>query len=475
MVVGSGPNGLAGAIRLAEHGLRVLVLEGAATIGGGARSGEITLPGFIHDLCSAIHPLGIGSPVFRRLPLERYGLEWIHPEFPLAHPLDDGTAVILHHSLDRTAAGLGDDATAYRQMMRPLLKNWQGLADEFLQPMLHWPRHLILLGRFGLRALPAASFVARRWFNDEPARALFGGIAAHSFLPLDQLGSSAFAVVLALLGHAVGWPLPRGGSGMLSHALAEHFRSLGGEICLNSPVGSLEELPSSRITLLEITPRQLLRIAGVRLPRSYRKKLETYRYGPGVFKIDYALNGPIPWRTAECRGAGTVHLGGTFDQIARGEDMVAQGEYPERPFVLLTQPTLFDPGRAPAGKHIVWAYTHVPSGSTRDLTNEIETQIERFAPGFGRLILARHAETCPELQARNPNLVGGDINGGSADLWQLLARPTLSFCPYRTPLPGVYLCSASTPPGGGVHGMCGYHGANAALKEFGRRTSPRPV
>lgn len=474
VVVGAGPNGLAAAIRLAQAGLKVLVREGSDTIGGGARSGELTLPGFVHDVCSAVHPLGIGSPFFRTLPLAEYGLEWIQPEFPLAHPLDGGTAAVLRRSVGETATGLGADATAYRRLMEPLTNRWQDLADDFLGPMLHLPRHPLLLARFGWRSLPSASFVARQRFGGREARALFAGMAAHSFLPLDAVVSSAFAVVLGLFGHGCGWPLPRGGSGRLSQALAGYFRTLGGEIVVKAPVERLSEAQTAPITIFDVTPRQLVRIAGNDMPPGYRKKLERYRYGPGVFKLDYALAGPIPWLARECLTAGTVHLGGTMDEIADAERIVASGSHPGRPFILLVQPTSFDASRAPAGQHIAWAYTHVPNGSAFDMTERIESQIERFAPGFRQLILARHKMTSADLEARNPNLVGGDINGGAADLWQLIARPTFSRCPYRTAIAGVYLCSSSTPPGGGVHGMCGFHAANAALNDMRRRSKHSP-
>jgi phytoene dehydrogenase-like protein len=347
--------------------------------------------------------------------------------------------------------------------MQPLLDDWPKLAGELLGPMLHLPRHPIALARFGWRAMGSATAVAGRWFKGDRAKALLAGLSAHSFLSLDQIPSSAFGVILGLLGHAVGWPLPRGGSGRLSHALAEHTRRLGCEIVVNNRVSNLTDLPPAAKILFDITPAQFVRITADRIPGGYKKRLERYRYGPGVFKIDYALNGPIPWRASECNGAGTVHLGGTLEEIAFAEKQVTRGSHPDKPFVLLAQPTLFDPSRAPQGKHIAWAYTHVPNGSTVDMTAAIERQIERFAPGFAQGVLARHTIGCAELEARNPNLVGGDINGGSADLFQLLARPTLSFCPYRTAIPGVYLCSSSTPPGGGVHGMCGFHAANAAL------------
>jgi phytoene dehydrogenase-like protein len=465
VVVGSGPNGLAAGIRLAQAGRRVLILEGSDTVGGGARSAELTLPGFVHDVCSAIHPLGIGSPFFRTLALEEQGLEWIQPEFALAHPLDDGTAAVLQRSVAATADGLGDDNDAYRSFMQPLLDDWPKLAGELLGPMLHVPRHPIALARFGWRAMGPATSVGRRWFKGDRAKALFAGLAAHSFLSLDQMPSAAFGIILGLLGHAVGWPLPRGGSGMLSRALAQHFRRLGGEIVVNNPVWNLTDVPEVSNILLDVTPAQLIRIAADRIPRGYKKRLQHYRYGPGVFKIDYALDAPIPWRAPECNRAGTVHLGGTCEEVTFAEKQVTRGEHPDKPFVLLAQPTLFDSSRAPTGKHIAWAYVHVPNGSTVDMTAAIERQIERFAPGFQQRILARNTMGCAELERRNPNLVGGDINGGSADLFQLIARPTFSFRPYRTAMPGIYLCSSSTPPGGGVHGMCGFHAANAALAD----------
>jgi len=468
VVVGAGPNGLAAAIRLAQTERKVLLLEASDTIGGGARSAELTLPGFLHDVCSAVHPLGIGSPFFRQLPLANHGLEWVQPKLPLAHVLDGGGAVVLNRSVSETAAQLGRDARPYRRLMASLANHSDELANELLGPMLHWPRHPFLLAKFARRGFRTATSLARRWFKEEPAKALFAGLAAHSFLALDEMPSSAFGIVLAVFAHFEGWPMPRGGSGMLSHALAEHFKELGGEIVVNAPIQALRDLPSSPITILDVAPRNFLRIADRQITKSYRTKLEAFRNAPGVFKIDYALSGAIPWTAAECAQAGTIHLGGTFDEIARAEKAVTTGSHPEQPFVLLAQPTLFDNTRAPNGKHIAWVYAHVPNGSTVDMTDRIERQIERFAPGFRQLVLARHTMNCSDLERRNWNLVGGDINGGAADLWQLIARPILSLCPYRTCIPGVYLCSASTPPGGGVHGMCGFHAANAALKDGGR-------
>jgi phytoene dehydrogenase-like protein len=451
----------------------VLLLEANSTIGGGARSAELTLPGFVHDVCSAIHPLAIGSPFFRTLPLTQHGLKWLHPGFPLAHPLDDGRAVVLARSVEDTSNGLGRDGAAYCRLMSPFTAHWENLADEFLRPMLHWPRYPVQLAQFGWRGLRSARAMAQSWFREEPARALFAGLAAHSFLRLDQVPSSAFGIVLGLLGHTVGWPMPVGGAKMIARALASYFESIGGDIEVDTPVENLAQVQNARLVLFDVTPRQFLRIAGDDMPKPYRQKLQSYRYGPGVFKIDYALDAPSPWQAEPCRRAGTIHIGGTLAEIAEAESHVAEGSHPEPPFVLLAQPTLFDSSRAPQGKHIAWAYTHVPNGSSFDMTARVERQIERFAPGFQQRILARHTMNCADLESRNANLVGGDINGGAADLFQLLARPVLSPTPYRTGLPGVYLCSASTPPGGGVHGMCGFHAANAALKSIGSRASVR--
>src|ERR1044071_1703404 len=471
IVVGSGPNGLAAAIRLAQERSSVLVLEANDSIGGGARTAELTLPGFLHDVCSAIHPLAIGSPFFRRLPLEQYGLKWIQPDFPLAHPLDDGTAVVLKRSVSATAQGLGADRTNYEKLMAPMVSNWENLAVEFLQPLVHFPRHPLQLARFGQRALRSATTLARNWFAAQPARALFAGLAAHSFLPLEQIPSAAFGLVLGLFGHSVGWPLPRGGAQQLANALAAHLRILGGEIQPGQTVDNIAQLPPARAILLYLTPPQPLRLSASRLPASYRRRLEQYRYGPGVYKVDYALSAPIPWKAEQCSLAGTVHLGGTIDEVAAAEREVANGRPPEKPFVLLTQPTLFDKNRAPNGKHIVWAYCHVPNSSSFEMVERIENQIERFAPGFRDCVLARHTKGCADLEKNNANLVGGDINGGAADLWQLLARPVFNLTPYRTAIPGIYLCSSSTPPGGGVHGMCGFHAAEAAIRDCFRPAS----
>jgi phytoene dehydrogenase-like protein len=465
IVVGSGPNGLASAIILARAGCSVRVYEANATIGGGARSAELTLPGFVHDVCSAVHPLAAGSPFFKTLPLERFGLEWIQPEIPLAHPFDNGSAACLYKDIDVTAERLHGDSGAYRRLMEPLARKWDDLSVEFLQPMLHWPRHPITLAHFGILALCPATLLAKFVFKGDPARALFSGIAAHSFLPLSAPVSSAFALVLGLAGHAVGWPVPRGGSQQISNALADYLRELGGKIEVNRRVTTLHDLPKARVILLDVSVWEFLRIAGQELPPRYRARLESFRHAPGVFKLDYALSEPIPWKAEVCRRAGTIHLGGDINEIAATEREISNGKIPERPFVLVAQQSLFDETRAPHGQHTLWAYCHVPFNCRMDMSDQIESQIERFAPGFRDCVLARHATTAADLVGSNPNLAGGDISGGAANLMQLLARPILSTTPYRTPLPGVYLCSSSTPPGGGVHGMCGYHAACAALRD----------
>jgi phytoene dehydrogenase-like protein len=465
VVVGCGPNGLAAAIRLAQEKLSVLMLEANDTIGGGTRSAELTLPGFTHDLCSAVHPLGIGSPFFRKLPLERYGLHWLQPEFPLAHPVEGEVAAVLQRSLEKTAESFGVDQTAYSRVMGPMVAQSEDLSAEFLQPILHLPKHPLLLARFGLHALRSAAGLINKRFTTVPARALFAGLAAHSFMRLEDIPSAAIGLVLGMLGHSAGWPLPRGGSQRIADALAAHLRLLGGEIRTGFRVEHLDQLPLARATLFDLTPLQLLMLMEEKLPSSYRRRLGRYRHGPGVFKLDYALNARIPWRNESCRRAGTVHVGGTFEEIAASERQVVEGKIPDRPFVLLAQPTAVDPTRAPAGNHILWAYCHVPNGSRFDMTERIENQLERFAPGFRDCILARHAMNCEAMEAKNANLVGGDINGGAFDLRQLVARPIFSATPYRMPVPGYYLCSASTPPGGGVHGMCGFYAAEAALRD----------
>lgn len=465
IIVGAGPNGLAAAITLAQAGCRVLILEAKATVGGGLRTGELTLPGFHHDICSAIHPLGLGSPFFQKLPLADFGLRWMQPTIPVAHPLDDGTAVALHRSFEETADAIGRDGRAWRWLFEPLAENWEKLAPLLLGPF-PMPRHPLALAQLGVRALWPATGLAGWLFREERAKALFAGLAAHAILPLEQPITAAFGLILGTLGHTVGWPLPRGGSQRIADALAGYFQSLGGEVVVNQPVQTLAELPAARAILLDLTPRQVLRLAGDRLPAGYRRQLEKYRYGAGVFKVDYALAGPVPWRAAECQQAGTVHLGGTIAEIAASERAMSGGQPPERPYVLVAQQSLFDDSRAPAGKQTLWAYCHVPNGFTVDMTAQIEAQIERFAPGFRDLILARHVHSPADLERYNANYIGGDINGGAQDLAQFWTRPALRLNPYTTPVDGLYLCSSSTPPGGGVHGMCGYHAAQAALRRI---------
>jgi phytoene dehydrogenase-like protein len=466
VVVGAGPNGLAAAIELARAGLSVRVLEAAETVGGGARSEELTLPGFVHDVCSAIHPLAVASPFLRTVPLEAHGVEWVEPPAALAHPFDDGTAALLERSPEAVAHGIGDDAGRWRRLFAPLVRDAGPLLEDVLAP-LHVPAHPLGLARFGARAALPATTVAWVALRDVKARGLFAGLAAHSMLRLDRPPSAAFGLMLGLLAHAVGWPLARGGSQTISDALAAYLRSLGGEIETGRRVESLAELGEARAVLLDVTPRGLLALGGDRLPARYRRGLEGYRYGPGVFKLDWALDGPIPWRAEECTRAATVHLGGRLEEIAESERAPSRGEISERPYVLLAQQSLFDATRAPAGRQTAWAYCHVPNGSSADMTERIEQQVERFAPGFRDRILARSALGPAELELHNPNNVGGDINGGLADLRQLFMRPVAGRSPYATPLPGVFLCSSSTPPGGGVHGMCGYHAARAALRSLG--------
>jgi phytoene dehydrogenase-like protein len=467
IVVGSGPNGLAAAITLAQAGLAVAVFEAKETLGGGSRSMELTLPGFVHDVCSAVHPLALDSSFFRSLPLERYGLEMIQPPAPLAHPLDNGTAVMLERSIEATAAGLGNDAEAYCKLMTPLVANWdkiEGIIRAPLRPQS--VLHPFARANFGLKAIRSARGLSESLFEGEQAPAIFAGMCAHSMTSLEQPASAAAGLLLGILGHTVGWPIPRGGSQMIVDALAAHFFSLGGELFTGVEVKSIDALPPAGVILCDVTPRQLLRIAGDLLPASYQRQLRRYRYGPGIFKIDYALDGPIPWKAEECLRAGTVHIGGTFPEIAASERAVAQGEHPEKPYVLIAQQSLFDPTRAPEGKQTVWAYCHVPNGSTFDMTERIESQIERFAPGFRDCILARSTMTSLEVERYNANYVGGDINGGVQDLWQFFTRPTIRPVPYTTPAKNIFICSSSTPPGGGVHGLCGYFAARAALRHL---------
>jgi len=463
IIVGSGPNGLAAAITLARAGRSVCVYEARDMVGGGSRSAELTLPGFIHDICSAIHPLGMASPFFRTLPLAEHGLEWIQPPAALAHPFDDGTAALLERSIEMTGHLLGQDAAAYRQLMAPLVAQWSKLEGCLLGP-LRPPRHPLALLYFGLQAMRSAHGLAEARFRGERARGFFAGLAAHAIMPLERLPTAAFGLLLGVLGHVVGWPFPRGGAQNISNALSAYLGTLGGEVVTGATITCLDTLPAARAVLLDVTPKQVLQIAGDRLPTGYRRRLERYRYGPAAFKLDWALDGPIPWRASACTRAATVHLGGTLAEIALSERAAWKGEQAERPFVLVAQPSLFDPTRAPPGMHVAWAYCHVPHGSTFDMTERIERQIERFAPGFRGRVLARSVLPPQALEHYNPNYVGGDINGGVQDLWQLFTRPTWRLVPYATPVQGLYICSSSTPPGGGVHGMCGYFAAYAALR-----------
>ena len=472
-VIGAGPNGLAAAITLAQAGIQVDLYEAQPTVGGAARTMELTLPGFQHDFGSAVHPMAAGSPFFNSLPLHQFGLEWIHSPAPLAHPLDNGRAVVLERDLAKAETALGDDGRAWRRMMQPLVSHWNDLARDILGPLIHLPRHPLLLASFGTKVLLPATTLAKR-FRGEPAKALFAGIAAHSFLPLDAPLSASFGLVLAAAAHAVGWPIPRGGAQAISDALASYLVSLGGTIRTSARVVRLADLPGYDLVLCDVTPRQLIAMTEPcrgqpnaqqsTLSDSYRRNLANYEYGPAAFKVDYALSQPIPWNAPECARAATVHLGATLDEIAASEKAMANGRIAERPFVLLSQPTLFDPTRAPEGKHIAWAYCHVPNSSREDVLERVEKQIERFASGFRDCVLARHISTPADLESQDANLVGGDIMGGAPTPMQLAFRPTGRL--YRTSSPKVYLCSASTPPGGGVHGMCGYNAAKRALRDL---------
>ena len=462
VVVGAGPNGLAAAIVLAGAGLRVQLREAESEIGGGLRSAELTLPGFLHDWCATVHPLGVSSPFLRALPMAELGLEGVHAPAALAHPLDDGRVAMLEGDAARTAAGLGADERAWRRLLEPLSRDWLSMAADVLAP-LRIPRHPIRMALFARHALRSAAGLARSAFEDEPARALLVGNAAHAMVPLDRSPTAAFGLVLLAAGHAVGWPIVKGGSHRLAAALAKHFRALGGTIVTDAPLKRIDELDGTPTVVLGLTPRQLLKVAGHRLPDRYRRALERFRHGAGVYKVEWALDGPIPWRDAECGRALTVHLGGSPEEIVAAEDAPLRGRIAERPFVLLGQPSLFDSSRAPEGKHVAWGYCHVPFGSTVNVTDRIEAQVERFAPGFRDCILARREMGPAALEAHDANFVGGDISAGAMTLRQIFFRPVTRLVPYATPLKGVFLCSASTPPGGAVHGMCGYYAALAAL------------
>lgn len=462
-IIGAGPNGLAAAIVLGQAGLQVDVLEAEATPGGAARTMELTLPGYRHDFGAAVYPLGAGSPFFSSLPLRDYGLEWIHSPAPLAHPFDDGTAVVLERDLSDTEASLRVDGKVWRKLIQPFVEHWNEFAPDVLRPVPAFPKHPWLMVRFGMSAILPARTIARR-FRNKRTQALFAGLAAHSFLSLDEPLSAAPGLLMAVLAHAVGWPIPRGGSQSLTDALCRYLATLGGKVKTSSRVETLSALPGYDLLLCDVTPRQLLKLAGERLSDHYKRRLQAYRYGPGVFKVDYALHAPIPWKASDCGRAITLHLGGSFEEIAASEQAVRDGRHADRPFVLLAQPSLFDSSRTPQGKHTVWAYCHVPHGSNTNVLSKLEDQIERFAPGFRDCVATRHVSSPTDLERMDANLVGGDIAGGVMDIRQFLFRPTWKH--YATSAKDIYLCSSSTPPGGGVHGMCGYHAAKMALSRL---------
>jgi phytoene dehydrogenase-like protein len=467
IVVGSGPNGLAAAIEIQQKGFSVLLVEGKSTIGGGLRTEELTLPGFRHDICSAIHPLAIASPFFKTLPLEKFGLSYIQPDISAAHPLDNDTAAILTNSIEETAGYLEADEEHYKKLINPIVSDFDQLLPDLLGP-LRIPKHPFSFAKFGLNAIQPSSWLSAK-FKTQKAKALWAGMAAHSIQPLSNFSTSAIGLVLTSAAHQSGWPIPKGGSSSIANALGGYFQFLGGEIKTDFYVSSLKQLPSAKAILFDVTPRQLLTIAGHRFSNLYKWQLERYRHGMGVFKVDWAIEGEIPFTDENARKAGTLHLGNTFEEIARSESQTSKGKHPEKPFVLLAQQSLFDSTRAPKGKHTVWGYCHVPNGSTKDMTSSIEGQIERYAPGFKERILARHTFNTEQLESYNPNYIGGDINGGIIDLGQLFTRPALRYSPYKTSARGLYLCSSSTPPGAGVHGMCGYHAAQRVLRDIFNR------
>ena len=463
IVVGSGPNGLAAAITIAQKNHKVLIVEGMSTIGGGMRSKELTLPGFVHDVCSAVHPLASSSPFFRSIPLTDFGLEWLHAELPLAHPLDHGRAAVMERSLSATAEGLGKDKNSYLNLMRRLTEDAEKLFFELLGPF-RIPRYPFAMLRFGVKAVRSAVGLARSYFREDLARALFAGNAAHSILPLEEKLTAAFGIMLGVSGHYAGWPVAKGGSQAIASAMAQYLVSIGGEICCNKNISSLQDLPKSKVYLFDTSPRSMAAISGKRLPAGFKKRLDAYRYGPGVFKIDFALNDPIPWQSEACKKACTIHVGGTLEEIAISERAVWKGEHSAKPFVLVAQQSIFDDTRAPKGNHVGWAYCHVPHGSNQDMSDAIENQIERFAPGFKDCVLKKSIMKTKDIQDYNPNYIGGDIIGGVQNWTQLFTRPTAQLDPYTTPARNIFLCSSSTPPGGGVHGMCGYYAAKSALR-----------
>ncbi len=464
IVVGSGPNGLAAAIVLQQNGHSVLLIEGKEQLGGGLRTSELTLPGFHHDVCSAIHPMAIHSPFLSSLPLTDFGLEYIHPAIAAAHPFDGGDAAFVTNSIGDTARALGRDEQVYHDLIGPVVEDWPFIIDNILAP-LRLPRHPFKLAKFGLKALRSASAIAQK-FSTKEGKGLWAGMAAHSIQPLTNASTAAIGLVLSAAAHIKGWPMAKGGSQAVANAMVGYFKHLGGVVKTGQWVRSVDELPEARAIVLDVTPAQLLQIAGHRFGSFYKSQLQRYRYGMGVFKVDWALSGPIPFASEQCRQAATVHLGGTFEEIALSESSASSGTIIDKPFVLLAQQSLFDVSRAPDGQHTAWGYCHVPNGSVADMTDIIEQQVERFAPGFKKLILARHTMNAQQMETYNPNYIGGDINGGIIDLRQLYTRPTLSLTPYRTSDKQIYICSSSTPPGGGVHGMCGYHAAQTVLKDL---------
>jgi phytoene dehydrogenase-like protein len=459
IIIGSGVNGLCAGITLARAGVRVTVLEAADAPGGCIRTEALTLPGFLHDAGAAVFPMTVSSPLMRTLPLQEHGLQWIEPEVPVAHPLEDGEAVALLHNMDATAELLGRDGAMWTSLMRPMVQAWPSLAQDILSPLTRMPSHPFIMARLALNLLQPATRLAAR-FQTTGARGLFAGVAAHGNMPLSFTATSGPGLVLAAAAHTVGWPIPQGGAQAVTSALVSLLKDLGGEVLLSHPVKALSELPTADAVLLDVSPTQFLQLAGEAVPQRSRHTYTRFRHSPGVCKVDWALSAPIPWSAELCRRAGTVHVGGSFEEIAASEQAAWDGRMSERPYVLLSQPSIFDPTRAPVGKHTAWAYCHVPAGSDEDATARIEDQVEHFAPGFRATILARHTRTAQAMEMWNANLIGGDISGGAMTLAQMLRRPTLP--PYRTPLAGVFLCSSSTPPGGGVHGMCGYHAAHAA-------------
>lgn len=463
VIIGSGPNGLSAAVTLAKAGYRVIVFEAGESVGGGTRTAELTLAGFLHDVCSSVHPLAHNSSFFNSLPLSSFGLEWVFPTIAAAHPFDDNSAAFISRSFGESTESLKEDGERYKKIIQPLLDDWDKMSGDILAP-LRIPDHPFLLVKFGLKAIQSASGFIRRNFEGERARSLFAGMAAHSMQSLDNILTASFGLILLILAHKTGWPFPRRGSQKIADSMKEYFFSLGGELKTGTTITSMEELPDAKTYLFDITPAQLLDIKGLKLPEGYTHQLRSYKYGPGVFKIDYALNEPIPFKAAECRSAGTVHLGGLSYEIIESENIVMSGKHPERPFILLAQTSLFDSTRSPEGKHTAWVYTHVPNGSTFDMTERIEKQIERFAPGFREIVIDKHIMRPSDFQNYNMNYIGGDINGGLQNWRQLFTRPVISLNPYKVPVPGVYLCSSSTPPGGGVHGLCGYYAAKAAMK-----------